>query len=56
VCFLFKGLYLFDYIFRCLRVLFISSLKASIIFIRLDLRSFSCAAVLFVYLGLAVVG
>ena len=36
-------------------VCFISSLKASIIFIRLDLRSFSCASGVLGYPGLAVV-
>ena len=51
---IFICLILFSHI--SLRDLFISSLKASIIFIRLDLRSFSCASVVLGYPGLALVG
>ena len=53
----FYFLHLFNYVFCIsLRDLFISSLKASIIFIRLDLRSFSCALVVLGYPGVAIVG
>lgn len=50
-----KGLYIFDCISsRFLRDLFTSSLKGSIIFIRLDLMAFSCDSGVLGYTGLNV--
>jgi hypothetical protein len=50
----FLHLFVFSWIFK--RDSFISSLKTSIIFIKLDLKSLSCALAVLEYPGLAVVG